>query len=280
MFRFDARKGNQMWNTASKWGIFLKAFPYVISVLAARYLVQHVLEIKVAFNFGDISSILTATTLIVALMLTGVLADYKESEKIPTTIARSLDAFDGAAWRGLDVVGQDGHWARVRVYNIAEAVNSWLTGQCDDATMWKAQRDGSNIILEVEKQGAPFHYIQRMMEVNSNLGSALARIQVIRDTSYIAPGYALMELLVGAIMVMMTFIQFPAPYIEWPIAGALTLLYAYLVLLVKDVDDPFEYGVDGQNTSAADVDLSPFLRLMEDLRAVHGVQVDEAVEAH
>ena len=89
----------------------------------------------------------------------------------------------------------------------------------------------------------------------------------MRDTSYIQPGYALMEMLVGAVMVLMTVVQFPAKYIEWPIAGALTLLFAYLVLLVRDLDDPFEYSSDGQNTSAADVDLSPFLKALERLRS-------------
>ena len=265
--------------TAGKWSLLYKTLPYVGTVLVVRFITQNVFSLELDFGFADIAAILTATTLVVALMLSGVLVDYKESEKIPTIIGRALTNLDGLSWRGLDVIGQDGQWARARVLEIAEAVNLWLTGQIDSESMWKVQRGGSNIILDLEKAGVRPHYIQKMLDVNSDLGSALARVQVVRDTSYIQPGYALMEMLVGAVMCLMTVVQFPANYIEWPIAGALTLLFAYLVLLVRDVDDPFEYSSDGKNTSAADVDLSPFLTALERLRSENFIESETKINS-
>lgn len=250
-----------------KWSLLYKALPYGAAVLLVRLILQNVFNLKVNIGFSDIAEILTATTLVVALMLSGVLVDYKESEKIPTILGRTLSNLDGLSWRGLDVIGQEGKWARTRVLEIAEAINLWLTGQIDNDSMWKVQRGGSNIILDLEKAGVRPHYIQKMLDVNSDLGSALARIQVVRDTSYIQPGYALMQMLVGAVMCLMTIVTFPANYVEWPITGALSLLFAYLVLLVGDIDDPFEYTIDGQSASAADVDLSPFLTALERLRS-------------
>ena len=265
---------------AGKWSLLYKALPYGAGVLLVRFLLQSVFNLEVNIGFSDIAEILTATTLVVALMLSGVLVDYKESEKIPTIIGRALANLDGLSWRGLDVIGQDGKWARARVLEIAEAVNLWLTGQIDNEAMWKVQRGGSNIILNLEKSGVRPHYIQKMLDVNSDLGSALARIQVVRDTSYIQPGYALMQMLVGAVMCLMTVVTFPASYVEWPITGALTLLFAYLVLLVQDVDDPFEYSIDGQSTSAADVDLSPFLTAMERLRSENSIECDSKIHSN
>ncbi len=264
---------------AGKWSLLFKALPYAAAVLLVRLILQNVFNLKVNIGFSDIAEILTATTLVVALMLSGVLVDYKESEKIPTILGRTLSNLDGLSWRGLDVIGQEGKWARTRVLEIAEAVNLWLTGQIDNDSMWKIQRGGSNIILDLEKAGVRPHYIHKMLDVNSDLGSALARIQVVRDTSYIQPGYALMQMLVGAVMCLMTIVTFPANYVEWPITGALTLLFAYLVLLVGDVDDPFEYTIDGQSASAADVDLSPFLTALERLRSENFIESETKIHS-
>jgi hypothetical protein len=261
---------------AGKWSILRKAIPFVVLVLALRFALQNFFNLQVDLKFSDIAAIVTATSLIVALMLSGVLADYKESERIPGNLGRALTNLEGLAWRGLDLAGQDGQWARLRVLAIAEAIHGWLTQTIDAEDMWKAQRDGSNIILDVEKAGAPSHYAKRMLEINSELGANLSRVQVIRDTSYIQPGYALMELLIGFLMVLMAVVQFPAPYIEWPIAGALTLLYVFLLFLIKDVDDPFEYDADGKNMSAADVDLTPFLYALNRMRTEISARLDYA----
>jgi len=83
-------------------------------------------------------------------------------------------------------------------------------------------------------------------------------------------------MLIGVVMVLMAVVQFPAPYIEWPIAGALTLLYVFLLFLIKDVDDPFEYDADGKNMSAADVDLTPFLYALNRMRAEISAPLDYA----
>jgi hypothetical protein len=251
---------------AGKWSILFKSVPFALAVCVARLILQNVLELNIQLKFSDIAAILTATSLIVALMLSGVLADYKESERIPSNIGRALTNLEGLAWRGLAVSGRDGQWARERVLVMSEAIHDWITGQSESEEMWAAHRDATDLILEVEKAGSPPHYIKRMLEVNSELGANLTRVQVIRDTSYIKPGYALMELLVGIILLLLTVVQFPTAYIEWPICSALAILYVFLIILIRDVDDPFEYDANGQATSAADVDLSPFLYAMHRMR--------------
>lgn len=261
---------------AGKWSILRKAFPFVVLVLGLRLAVEAIFGQQEDLKFSDISAILTVTSLIVALMLSGVLADYKESERIPSNLGRALTNLEGLAWRGLALAGQDGQWARLRVLAIAEAIHGWLTQTIDAEDMWKAQRDGSNIILDVEKAGAPSHYAKRMLEINSELGANLSRVQVIRDTSYIQPGYALMELLIGTVVVLLAVVQFPAPYIEWPISAALTLLYVFLLLMIRDIDDPFEYDSEGKNMSAADVDLTPFLYALNRMRTEISAPLDYA----
>ena len=115
--------------------------------------------------------------------------------------------------------------------------------------MWAAQSDGTQLIVDIEKAGAPSHYIGRLMSTSGDLAGALTRIQVIRNTSFIRAGYVLMQLLVGIVLLLLVIIDFTSPIMRWVVPFVLALAYCYLILLVHDVDNPF--------AGAAAVDVSP-----------------------
>jgi hypothetical protein len=51
---------------------------------------------------------------------------------------------------------------------------------------------------------------------------------------------------------------------QWLMPGALTLIYSYLVLLVRDLDNPFGYG---RRAGSAEVDLSALRDIADELRS-------------
>ena len=257
----------------AKWRLLFKAIPAVIIILALRYVVLYVLDVNIPIKFADAGSVITGATLILGLMLGGVMGDYKESEKLPAAIGGGLSGLDGLAVRGLQVKDQDATWARERVGKVGVAINDWLYGRIDDKAMWAAYGEVSVLIVDLEKAGVPTHYLARLFAANADLGGALSRTAVIRNTTFIKTGYALMELLVAIVLGLMVIVSFPAAgdvasasdAVQWIVAGVLTLAYTYLPLLVKDLDDPFEYGKNNGEGSAADVDITPFKNAFDGL---------------
>jgi uncharacterized membrane protein YfcA len=76
-----------------------------------------------------------------------------------------------------------------------------------------------------------------------------------------------MELLIGAVLGLLILVDFPSPNVQWIVAGALSLVYVYMLLLVKDLDNPFGYGDNNEKGSAADVDLTPWINTMKNYRS-------------
>jgi hypothetical protein len=236
-----------------------RALPVALLVLAARYVLHNSLDISGLVTFGDAGAVITGATIIVGLMLAGVLADYKESEKFPAVLAQSLLGLNGLAVAGLAVKDLDGSWVRTRVSALADSVVEWVHGDISDKQMWAAQADAGQLIIDVEKAGAPTHYIGRLLATSGDLSNALSRMAVIRNTSFIKAGYVLMVLLVSIVLVLLVIIDFTSPIMKWVVPGVLALAYTYLILLVRDVDNPYQ--------GAAAVDFTPLLEAQSELAA-------------
>ena len=88
----------------------------------------------------------------------------------------------------------------------------------------------------------------------------------IRNTQFIKAGYALMTILVAVVLILLIIADFPSDVAQWVVCGALSLVYTYLLLLVRDLDNPFGYGDNKGRGSGADVDLSPFTSALDLLK--------------
>ena len=87
--------------------------------------------------------------------------------------------------------------------------------------------------------------------------STLNRVAVIRNTSFIQSGYVLMAFLVGVLQISLAVVSFPSTAMSWVAPSVLSLAYAYLLLLVRDLDNPFGHGENDGAGSGADVDITP-----------------------
>jgi len=78
------------------------------------------------------------------------------------------------------------------------------------------------------------------------------RIKTIAETSFIPAAYGIAELAVGAVLIMLLFLKIEPVYEGFALIGATSSLLIGLILLIKDMDNPFEVG----KKTYADVDLS------------------------
>lgn len=250
----------------AKWRLLLTTLPVVAIVLGLRYLVHEVFGINDVVSFSDAGAVLTGASIIVGLMLGGVMADYKESEKLPAALAGGLAGFEGLAIKGLSVKDLDSSWVRPRIQKTATAINDWLYGRKSDDELFDATSDNAQMIVDLEKAGVPSHYLGRLFVANGEMGAALSRMSVIKNTNFIKTGYALMELLILIVLGLLIIVDYPKPTVQWVVSGVLSAAYSYLVLLVKDLDNPFDYGANDGQGSAADVDLTPWKKLFNSLQ--------------
>jgi len=80
----------------------------------------------------------------------------------------------------------------------------------------------------------------------------IARIQRIRDTEFLASAYGLLHLLIIASSIALLITHTDEFSTNLIISYFLFTSFMYLLLLIYDLDNPFEYN----GTSSADIDLS------------------------
>ena len=251
----------------NRFRLAVLALPAVVAVMVLRYFLQEVFEVGEVATFGEIGSVITGVTLILGFMLGGVLTDYKESEKLPASVAVALSGFSSTAHSGLLVKDLDVSMIDERIAKVASAIGGWFTGTHSEEQMWNALSDFPALIVDLEKAGLASHYVGRLMVLNGELNTTLNRVAVVRNTSFVQSGYVLMSILVLVLQGSLAIVSFPSSIMSWIAPSVLSLAYAYLWLLVRDLDNPFGHGENDGKGSGADVDITPLLNTVRALNS-------------
>jgi hypothetical protein len=251
----------------NRFRLVLAALPAVIAVLILRYVLQEIFDIGEVATFGEVGSVITGVTLILGFMLGGVLTDYKESEKLPASVAVALSGFRSTAHSGLSAKDLDVSMINERISTVANVIAGWFVGTNSEDEMWNSLSDFPALIVDLEKAGMASHYVGRLMVLNGELNGTLNRISVIRNTSFVQSGYVLMSILVLVLQGTLAIVSFPSSIMSWIAPSVLSLAYAYLWLLVRDLDNPFGHSENDGKGSGADVDISPLLNVVRALNS-------------
>ncbi|HEY5961668.1 MAG TPA: hypothetical protein VIV60_34145 [Polyangiaceae bacterium] len=239
-----------------KWRLMLTTLPIVFAVLALKVLVfDHWQQFGAVLEFSDLTFVLTGGVFLVGFMLAGTMADYKEAEKLPGEVVCSLatieDTFDqGAAHKS----ALDAQVLRGLVRQATDAIHAWLRQKStfEDAL---AALDGlSKGGHQLEEAGVAPPVCVRVVNEVHGLRRSLVRMEVISRTGFLATGYALLETLTAIIISLLLIAKFRNSLAESLLVTLITLIYVYMLRLIRDIDNPFEYNEDGV-AGAAEVDL-------------------------
>ena len=106
-------------------------------------------------------------------------------------------------------------------------------------------------------QAAP-PFIVRMKQEQTNLRRMILRLHTVRETSFVASGYTIAEITTFLVMAGRVFSKFTPFYESLFFLFVISFLLNYLLGLIKDLDNPFDYS---GNASLENVSLRP----LEDL---------------
>jgi len=93
----------------------------------------------------------------------------------------------------------------------------------------------------------------------------MTRLDVIRHTTFIQTGYALLEVFVCVALGLLVFAHFKTTTAEYVVIASISLVYIYMIRLIRDLDNPFDYNPDGSVSGAADVSYFPLTEVKKRL---------------
>ncbi len=239
-----------------KWKLMLTTLPFVAVAIGVKLFLRQVLRFEGVIDFSDVGLVLTAGVFLIGFMLAGVMADYKESEKIPADLACTLETIEETFAQAKVAKPEINLGAsNAALSYLATGIRDWFYKRITQEELFARLSATSAAIRNIERAGAG-SYAGRALSELHNLRKTLTRTAVISRTSFLSSGYALLETLIGTITVLLMVCRFKNPVAELILVAFITLVYVYMLRLIIDVDDPFDYA-DGRAKGAAEVELFP-----------------------
>lgn len=206
------------------------------------------LKLIVHFAGGEFISINTlfsgligASVFLLGFLIAGTLSDYKESERLPGELAASLNAIvDECSILTKHKNSAAGLEALRYMEKMTISFKDWFheKERTHDLTEKIA---GLNAHFKAFEPLTQPNFIVRLKQEQANSRRLVIRIHTIRETSFVASGYAIAEASTGLLLLGLVFARIDPFWESLFFIGFIAFLLLYMVFLIRDLDNPFSY---------------------------------------
>ena len=245
-FKFTAK--------TKKWILLIKIIPILLAIFIAK-LIVHWLGFEIVDLNALFTSIIAATTFLIGFLIAGVITDYKESEKIPGDISASLETIYDEAY----ILDKNKHSKATQdfllYYNdFLWSVIEWFYRKQRTKGILEKLHGMNNYFGEFESL-MQAGFLSRMKNEQSNLRKMVIRVDNIRDLSFIQSAYTIVEILAFLVISGLLLMKLEPFYEAMFFSLTVAFLLIYMIRLIKDLDNPFDYAANGE--SGTEVSLKP-----------------------
>lgn len=234
--------------------LVLTVLPYLAAVIAVK-LVVHRLNWEIIPLNAIFSALIGANVFLIGFLISGVLSDYKESEKLPGEIAAIVLTMADEIHFVHRKTG-DGRFVSDRLTTIRDLVvgiRKWLYKEVKTRELMLLVEGLSAEYVQLERH-APPNYIARLKQEQSNLRKVIMRIHTIRETDFIFSGYFIASTTTYLLVFGMIFLKIEPFYESLFFVGLVTYLLLFLLRMIRDLDNPFGHY---NESSLEDVSIKP-----------------------
>lgn len=246
-----------------KWNLAIKIIPILIGIFVLK-LIFH----KYGFEYISLNALFTsliaATTFLIGFLITGVISDYKESEKIPGDMSAGLEALYDEVYildknKGNEVTKNYLEFYR----EFLDSIISWFYRKEKTRNMLAKLHEMDNHFAEIEGIIQP-NFLTRMKNEQANLRKMIIRVDNIRDMSFVQSAYAIVEALAFFVIAGLLILKVEPFYEALFFTILVSFLMVYMIFLIKDLDNPFDYSEHGEN--GTEVSIKPIHDLIERIK--------------
>jgi uncharacterized membrane protein YkvA (DUF1232 family) len=247
-----------------RWRLIAKVAPVVVGAAVIKLVLDELGWEPIPLS-PLYTGLVAATVFLLGFLLAGTLADYKESERLPGELAASVETIaDECLVLYRDKRADAAVECLRHLRALVASLLGWLYGRDAFESVMAKIRGLNRFYLAFEPLTQP-NFIVRLKQEQSAIRRMLIRIETIRDTSFVGAGYAIAQVATFLLIIGLFLAEIGPDAGEVFIVATITFLLVYVIFLIKDLDDPFEYELDGTRAGAAEVSLEPIERLGPEL---------------
>jgi len=246
-----------------KWSIAIKIMPLIILIAILKFL-SHEFELEVMELNALFTSLVAGTIFLIGFLISGVLSDYKESEKIPSELSASIKSLFDDTYTIYK--GKDSETALQFIEyqkTLIDSLLDWFYKKERTKSLLEKISGMNDFFVTLDKEGVQAGYIIKMKNEQSSMRKMILRIDTIRDTDFVGSAYAIVEAMGFVIALGLIIIKIDPFYASLFFTLLVTFLIFYMFMLIKDLDNPFDYATVGEN--GTEIPLKPIQDLKKAL---------------
>lgn len=239
----------------SRWRLAAKTLPIVILIIALKFPI-HALGYEFLTLNALFTAIISANIFLIGFLISGVLVDYKESEKLPGDLSASIEALTDESL--IIYHNKRSKEAREFIHRISEfnqALINWFYKKERTNELMKKILDFNKYFLAFENQ-TQANFIVRMKQEQNMIRRIINRVHTIRETNFLGTGYAIAEIITCVLVMGLVFIKMNPFYESMFFVSFVSFILIYMIFFIKDLDNPFDYD---KASLVEEVSLKPLL---------------------
>jgi hypothetical protein len=230
---------------SKQFRLFLKVLPVVAALIALKGLI-HTLNLEFITINGLVPSLIAGSIFIIGFLLSQVLFDYKEAERMPGEFRVALEAiYDDVRVfaKAVPEAGLDD--ARKILTNIVTTLEACLTSRGHDCDMRPVLGEVdrlTDLFAELDEQGMSQRYLVRLKYEQDILRKLLFRTYYVQKMQFVPSVHVLVQTLVLASLVLLLFLRADSLLEPALIFGFVGYLFVYALFLIQSLEQPFRKG--------------------------------------
>ncbi|MFA6027465.1 MAG: hypothetical protein WC752_00880 [Patescibacteria group bacterium] len=250
----------------TRWRLAIKTVPFVVIIVLIKFIVHHYGYEFLTLN-ALFTAIISANIFLIGFLISGVLVDYKESEKLPGDLSASIEAM---ADEGLIIhknkKSQEAKNFLLKLSLFSKALVDWFYKKERTTILMKKLLSFNDDFLAFENQ-TQANFIVRMKQEQNLIRKMINRIHTIRETSFLGTGYAIAEIITFILVVGLVFIKMDPFYESVFFVSFVSFILIYMIFFIKDLDNPFAY--NEEDSLVEEVSLKPLLDTQKRIEAYY-----------
>lgn len=203
------------------------------------------------------TAIISANIFLIGFLISGVLADYKESEKLPGDLSASMESM---ADEGLIIYknkkGREAKHFLEKLSLFNRSLIDWFYKKEKTSSLMDKLLSFNDDFLAFETQ-TQANFIARLKQEQNAIRKMINRIHTIRETTFLGTGYAIAEIITTVLILGLIFIKMNPFYESVFFISFVSFILIYMIHFIKDFDNPFGYSID--ESLVEEVSLKPVL---------------------
>lgn len=256
--------------------ILLKTIPFAILIVIVKmYVISSLIIFNTPLNnlieISDLSAVFTGAFFVMALMLTGTMTDFKESEKIPGEVASNFEAIQdwailafkaprtGSNELSKEALNKD--YIHKTLSDVSIGMKNWFESpQKDSFIIFPLIRKLNDISYYFAERGVDKEAVKGIQENTNAMRKQVSRAYAISKTTFLSSAYVLLLGILSFVVILLLITKFKTTSAEIMVTLFISFVFIYLYQLILTLDDPF-MSYKGKTA----VELRPLERFIERL---------------